>query len=187
VIITLHCMARPQADFKGRLDCGEYLNWERELKGRPGEATPLPDDPGPGGPVLCASARAAVDYAGRLFKDRRIEVKPAFGDPLLRPPAWRLSLGPASWRFWSRAGFFSGWIASEESSEAVKVRMVQLATRLIGLAKEHDEAHFVGEPIMIRLLILKLSSIGWRGPLLSPVSYGHSYDFEYLSPPPAAA
>lgn len=180
-------MAEPQADFKTRLGHTAYMAWERELKAQPAAPSQMPEDPGPGGPVLCSAARPAVEYAGRLFKDRRIEVKPAFSDPVLNPPHWNLRMKPLTWRFWAKLGFFSGWIASEESSESVKQRMVQLAARLIGLAKEHDEAHFVGEPLIIRLTALKLASIGYAGPMLRSVRYGHSYDFEYEFSPAKAA
>jgi len=175
-------MAQPEADFSSSLNRLEYRDWERNLKTKSAQPTPLPEDPGPGAPVLCSSATAAVEYAGRIFKDRRIEVKPAFADPILEPPNFRWRMRPLSWRFWSRLGFFSGWIRSEESPELVKQRMVQLATRLIGLAKEHEEANFVGEPFLIRLLALKLTSIGYAGPMTGCARYGHSSDFEYEIP-----
>jgi hypothetical protein len=175
-------MAEPMVDFKSRMAWEEYLAWARELKKAPGAATQKPDDPGPGALVLCSPATSAVDYAARLFGDRRIEVKPAYADPLLQPPRWRGRLRPGAWEWLAMAGFFTGWVKSDESSEQVKQRMVQLATRLIGIAKDHDEAHFVGEPLMIRLLAFKLPSIGYRGPLTRRIRYGHSYDFEYIHP-----
>lgn len=175
-------MAEPQADYQTRLSPAGYLEWEKALKKAPGAATQMPDDPGPGAMVLCSPAKAAVDYAGRLFADRKIEVKQDYADPILNPPAWGLKLRPSAWRFWARAGFFTGLIRSEEAPEVLKQRMVQLCTRLIGIAKDHEEAHFVGEPFMIRLMALKLSSIGYHGPLLRRIKYGHSYDFEYLYP-----
>lgn len=174
-------MAEPVADFKSRLSHVDYLVWERELKRKPASPTQRPDDPGPGVAVICSSAQAAVDYAGRMFSDRRIEVKPAYADPLLHAPSLGLRLRPLAWRRLAQLGFFSGWLKSEEPAEAVKQRMVGICTRLIGLAKEHEEAHFVGEPLMIRLMTFKLSSIGYRGPLLHRIRYGYSYDFEYPS------
>ena len=179
MIITLHCMAEPVADFKTRLSHAEYQAWQRELKQKTASATQRPDDPGPGAVVLCSSARAAHEYAGRLFGDRRIEVKPAYADPLLKAPALGLRLSPRAWSRLARLGFFTGWVQNDESSEEVKQRMVQLVTKLIGIAKDHDDAHFVGEPLMIRLAALKLASIGYKGPFFRSVRYGHSYDFEY--------
>lgn len=182
MIITLHCMAEPQADFSTAISHADYLNWERELKSKPGAATQKPDDPGPGAMVLCSPAKAAVDYAGRLFSDRRIEVKPAYADPVLNAPALNLKLSPNAWRFLAKLGFYTGWVTSPETSEETKQRMIGVVTKLTGIAKDHDEAHFVGEPMLIRLMSFKLASVGWQGPLLSRVKYGHSYDFEYETP-----
>jgi hypothetical protein len=179
VIIYLHCMEKPAGDFSARLDAASYGAWEETLRKVPAGPSKAAEDPGPGAQVLCSNARAAVESAGRLFKDRRIEVKPEYGDPLLNPPALGLRLKPAGWRFLARLSFFLGWGKNPESPDAVRARMVALATKLIGLAKQEKEAHFVGEPFMIRLLALKLMSIGYHGPMLRPIRYGKSYAFEY--------
>ncbi|HTA16525.1 MAG TPA: hypothetical protein VK786_02120, partial [bacterium] len=64
-----------------------------------------------------------------------------------------------------------------EAAEAARRRVVDCSVRLIGLAKEHDEAVLVAGPALLRLVAFKLNGLGFRGPLFKafpvgvPVSY----------------
>ena len=122
---------------------------------------------GQGGPVLCSPEKVAVDFATRLYPDRRVEVKASYADPELKPGALNFLL------------FLAGVKKYTESPEALKARMVACATRLIGVSKSDGEGAFVGGPLMIRLLSFKLVSIGYKGPFLGRVKAGERREFEY--------
>jgi hypothetical protein len=122
---------------------------------------------GQGPVVLCAPGVQAVDFATRLYPDRRVEVKAEYADPQIKPGLLSLPL------------FLMGLKKTDESPEKLKARVVACATRLIGVSKSDGEAVLLGGPILISLLSFKLVSIGYRGPFLDGVKPGSRRVFEY--------
>jgi hypothetical protein len=123
---------------------------------------------GPGSLVCCAPQPDAVATAQRLYPDRRIEVKTLYREPGLHHgrwlPAWMLKAQPG-----------------EESHEDLRRRLIDTSVRLVGVAKEEDEAVFVGGPRLLRLLAIKLNSIGYRGTLLSGWKAGEGKGYQYVT------
>jgi hypothetical protein len=134
----------------------------------PAEALPgLAVQAGQGALVCCSADPAAVATAQRVFPDRRIEVKSLYREPGLN--AGRSLLG---WMLHARPG--------EESHEEVRRRVIDSSIRLIAVAKEQDESSLVAGPRLLRLLALKLNSIGYRGPLLAAWKPGDERHFSYV-------
>ena len=129
-----------------------------------GIAATLPSTGGRGATVL--SAPAACQAAQRLFPDRRIEVKPLYGEPRMRFSllAWMLKPDPDG-----------------ESAEEVKRRVVDASIRLTQLSKSHGEGSLVGGPRLLRLIAFKLASIGWRGPIVRGFKPGEARRFSFGS------
>jgi hypothetical protein len=127
--------------------------------------TPIP---GPGSLVCCAPQPDAVATAQRLYPDRRIEVKTLYREPGLHQGRWLLA-----WMLMAKPG--------EESHEDVRRRIIDTSVRLIGVAKEEDEAVFVGGPRLLRMLAIKLNSIGYRGPLLGTADPMRAAEYSYLA------
>lgn len=126
----------------------------------------LPVQAGIGPLVLCAPQPPSVATAQRLYPDRRIEVKTLYREPKLDEGRWLLG-----WMLRARP--------SEESHEDVRRRVIDTSVRLIGLAKEEGEATLVAGPRMLRLLAIKLNSIGYRGPFNVPApSTQHAYHYQ---------
>lgn len=131
-----------------------------------GQAASLPPLPGAGPPLLCAPQPEAVATAQRLYPDRRIEVRRTYAEPGLDPGRWLLA-----WMLRPRP--------HEEAPEEVRRRVVETSVRLVGLDKEHQEAVIVAGPRLLRLLALKLNSIGYRGPFRIPGDPRHPKEYRY--------
>jgi hypothetical protein len=67
----------------------------------------------------------------------------------------------------------------EESHETVRRRIIDTSIRLIDVAKQDGEATLVAGPRLLRLLAIKLNSIGYRGALLGPRRPGQRCDYSY--------
>jgi hypothetical protein len=131
------------------------------------DALPALTPEGGQGPVVCcANQPDAVASAQRLYPDRRIEVKKLFSEPELGP-----GRGLLGWMLHARA--------DEESHETVRRRVIDSSIRLIDVAKQDGEATLVAGPRLLRLLAIKLNSIGYRGTLLGPRKAGQSCAYDY--------
>jgi hypothetical protein len=177
--VVLHCAAKPKADFSMRLTAEEWLAWEKSLAQAPAEASRLSHNPGPGSPVLCSTSKSAVEYASRLYPDRRIEVKAGYADPEPAPVSLGLRLRPGFWRFLSKAKILLG--RGPEAPEILKRRVIEASSRLIELSKAHGESAMVAEPMILMLVAFKLAGIGFRGPFWRWPRYGQSLHFEFPS------
>ncbi len=127
----------------------------------------LPSLPGPGPLVLCAPQPDSVATAQRLYPDRRIEVKTLYREPKLDEGRWLLG-----WMLKARP--------NEESHEDVRRRVIDTSIRLIEVAKKDGEATLVAGPRLLRLLAIKLNSIGYRGPLLGTADASRQADYVYV-------
>jgi hypothetical protein len=172
--ITLLLQAPAALDARARLNRSDYLAWEEQAaKAQPARMALLSLDvlAGQGSPILCASQPAAVATAQRIFPDRRIEVKSQYREPALHPPAL-----PGRWRpgTWRRLSLIHWMLRPEvgEAAEEARRRVIDSTGRLIGLAKEHDEAVLIAGPALLRLVAFKLNGLGFRGPLFRPFKPG---------------
>jgi hypothetical protein len=177
--ILLCQQAPPALDARASLDRAAYAAWQSQaLAAQPARMALLSfsPEPGQGATICCASQPTAVATAQRIYPDRRIEVKTVYNEPALRVPGL-----PGRWRpgAWRRLSLIAWMLRPEggEAAEAARRRVVDCSIRLIGLAKEHDEAVLVAGPAMLRLVAFKLNGLGFRGPLFKafpagvPVAY----------------
>lgn len=171
--VTLMLQA-PGLDARQALTRDEYLAWEAEAaKAQPARMALLSFEvlAGPGGTVCASSHPAAVATSQRIFPDRRVEVKAQYREPLLTPPKLPFRWRPNTWRRLS----LIRWMLKPEGGEAAEEarrRVIDTTGRLIGLAKEHDEAILIGGPAMLRLVAFKLNGLGFRGPLFGAFKPG---------------
>jgi hypothetical protein len=178
--ITLLLQAPAALDARGALTRSEYLAWEEQAtKAQPARIALLSLDvlAGQGSPILCASQPTAVATAQRIYPDRRIEVKSQYREPALRPPKLPGRWRPGTWRRLS----LIAWMLSPaggEGAEEVRRRVIDSTGRLIGFAKEHDEAVLVAGPALLRLVAFKLNGLGFRGPLFRPFKPGVQAHYE---------
>jgi len=128
----------------------------------------LKPEVGPGSVVLCSPQPLAVATAQRLYPDRRIEVKNLYQAP------HTARRGPLALWLWL-------WrpLAGDEAVETARRRVVDSVIRLVQVAKEQQEATLVGDPLFLRLLALKLNSIGYRGPMFAGFKAGQTAQYRY--------
>lgn len=164
----------PALDARPALNREEYLAWDAQVeKAQPARMALLSFETlaGPGGTLCASSHPAAVATAQRIFPDRKVEVKNLYRDPRLAPPPLPGRWRPATWRSFS----LLRWMLKPQGGEAAedaRRRVIDTTGRLIGLAKEHDEAILIGGPILLRLVAFKLNGLGFRGPLFSAFKPG---------------
>ena len=173
--MRVHLMLQaPSMDARPALSRADYLDWEALVdKAQPARMALLSFEvqAGPGGTICASSHPAAVATAQRIFPDRRVEVKTQYREIQLSPPRLPGRWRPKTWRSLS----LLLWMLRPEGGEAAEEarrRVIDTTGRLIGLAKEHDEAILIGGPSLLRLVALKLNSLGFRGPLFSSFKPG---------------
>ena len=187
--VTLLLQAPAALDARPRLDRAAYLAWEAEAaKAQPARMALLGFnvEAGAGSTVCCSTQPTAVATAQRVFPDRRIEVKAQYREPILNPPKLPGRWRPSAWR---RLSLIS-WMLSPEGGEAAEEarrRVIDTTGRLIGLAKEHDEAVLVAGPALLRLVAFKLNGLGFRGPLFGAFKPGLPAHYESDLPSRAPA
>jgi hypothetical protein len=165
--ILLYTQSQPGLNSRQSLSRAAYLEWSAAAaKAEPARMALLGLDAqaGPGATVLCAPQPTAVATAQRVFPDRRIEVKTLYREPGMAVPGL-----PGRWkpRTWARLSLWR-WMLSPsggEDPQEAKRRVIDTVGRLIGLAKEHDEAVLMAGPVLVQLVALKLNALGFRGPL----------------------
>lgn len=177
----------PGLDARQPLTRDEYLAWEAEAaKAQPARMALLSFEvfAGPGGTICASSHPAAVATSQRIYPDRRVEVKAQYREPVLNPPKL-----PGRWRpnTWRSASLLNWMLRPEggEAAEETRRRVIDTTGRLIGLAKEHDEAILIAGPAMLRLVALKLNGLGFRGPLFA--SFKPGWPTTYVSDLPSRA
>jgi len=187
--IQLLCQAPCATDAELGLAYHEFLAWDQASRLQPARVHPWPSSllqPGPGPTVVCASSRAALDTASKVFSDRRLEVRPLYDDPLV--PAPRIPLlrfKPERWRKISFRAWQWGIQNCPESPEEVRQRVIQAVIRLTEIAKADDEAAIVAGPGFLRLLSWKLVSLGWQGPFWGMQKPLQSRTYRYARGPEA--
>ena len=177
----------PALDARPRLTRAEYLAWEAEAaQAQPARMALLSFEvfAGPGGSICASSHPAAVATSQRIYPDRRVEVKAQYREPVLKPPRLPGRWRPATWR----SASLLHWMLRPEGGEAAEEtrrRVIDTTGRLIGLAKEHDEAILIAGPALLRLVALKLNGLGFRGPLFAAFKPG--WPTAYVSDLPSRA
>jgi hypothetical protein len=178
--ITLLLHSPAALDARQRLGWEDYRAWEAQAaQAQPARMALLALEviPGQGAPVCCASQPTAVATAQRIYPDRRIEVKTLYREPQLRVPSLPGRWRPSAWR---RLSLLAWMLRPEggEAAEEARRRVIDSTGRLIGLAKEHDEAILVAGPALLRLVAFKLNGLGFRGPLLGGFPAGVPIHYE---------
>ena len=101
------------------------------------------------------------------FPDQPVKVSKAYAEP---------KIGPG---LLNRIAFAMGRAPQDESHEELKRRVVEAVVALVDGAKKKQSSAYVGGPLMVRLLGYKLASIGYHGPLLSPVRPGSVREYRF--------
>jgi len=122
--------------------------------------------------VVCSDMPRAIDSARLLSSGQVI-----YALPLLREAGrpvsgnWRLKLPLAMWDRISVFLWTMGWIASDESIGAARLRAQEAAYELVRLAEEFSRVLCVGHGMFNALAGQALRGLGWEGP--PRVATGH--------------
>jgi hypothetical protein len=148
---------------------------EPDLRDLPSEVEYL----GPQGTVLSPPEMVSVATSRRAFPDRRIEVDPKYKDPQdIDSSQGGIPLPSFIWQRWFRLKHLLGYSSSETPQE-LKRRVVETTARLIELAKKDGASVLVGEGLLLRLVLLKLKSIGFHGPIWPRLKPGRAISLSY--------
>ena len=134
------------------------------------------------GTVLSPPGQAAIATARRCFPDRRIEVDRQYQDP--QPGLFSTSTLRAPSFFWQWQYTWHQLLGAEaeENPHLLKRQVVEISAKLIELAKKDGDSVFVGQDLLLRLVYLKLTSIGFVGPIWPRFKAGQPVTLRYKSP-----